>query len=330
MQKFRKQKQSSANSIGTMESRDHSKNGVSPKDLKGVGKIFCICLLFGCIIVQSANAQAISLFKTVESLRIENSYTYNKYLPMIAKAYRNDNDNIYKYELTILDDELSPLRSFTINFAASTFLAEIRKDYDAEGIFYDYASFTQTFFNDDEKIEYISYEAEGEFGSIRQLKIMSEDGATLGVIPSPIDKLTIEGGYLHAITLGNNKYLLWKVDYIINDNGHQYFDKTYYVYKITTTGNNSISIQKVPSDILAFPNPVKQQEPVTITLGNLELSTGSSVQIADMSGRVIEQKAIAPNEKELRLSTRRWLPGQYIYTVISNNKAIDSGKIIVR
>jgi len=289
-------------------------------------KVLFIAVICGSFMLQSAYAQVTPLFKTIENFGIEDFYTYNKYLPVIMKEYEesyyNDYDltyKTYKYEFTILDDELSPIRSFAINLDASTFLMDIFKDRDGDGLFPDGAYLTQTFFNNDEKVEYVLREMDN--GYIKQLKIMSEDGTVLGVIPAPV---SYHYDYdLNAITLGNNKYLLWISDHV---------DGTYdaYVYKITTNANNSISALRVSSDILAFPNPVKQQERLTITLGNTELSAGSSVQIADMNGRIVIQKPIQTQEKEVDIPTRRLSHGQYIYTVISNGQPVDSGKLIVK
>jgi len=176
MQKFRKQKQSSANSIGTMESRDHSKNGVSPKDLKGVGKIFCICLLFSCIIVQSANAQNatfISTFDFENEFGIEDFYTYRGD-PIVYKVEQDAND-IYKAKVTILNKELAPGRSFSISIGERAYLSQIKKRWAGYGIFRNSkVYFTQALFNDDAKIEYVIMETDAQ-GNFEQCKIMSEE-----------------------------------------------------------------------------------------------------------------------------------------------------------
>lgn len=196
---------------------------------------------------------------------------------------------------------------------------------------------TQTFFNNDEKWEYVlgtfvyTMEQDGdyphEYFKITKAEILDEDGRALGTVPTEALNVESSSGYvpeayLEVVKMGENYYLFnEKMDYIDNK-----YNGTFTFYKITK-GNGTVGVSFTKAaEFKGYPNPVRQSETFTIEVGEENVGIGSFIEVCDQSGRMVHRQAIT--SKEVKVSTRR-LKGMYIYNVVSGGKTVNTGKVII-
>lgn len=208
----------------------------------------------------------------------------------------------------------------------------ISDDRDYAVIYEEDIPFTQTFFNDDEKLEFIrakvklksnDYEASFYMDGI---EVVSEDGTVLAEIESPYGQLHVSNGQdlvkygmLYTLVLGDNRYLIWMHE-------PTYDQRVLTFYRISTNSNKLV-LEKTTQSVV-YPNPVKQSQPLTISID--ENSNASHVIISDISGREVSRQPLERGNSEISVSTNRLSQGQYIYTIVSDDKPLDSGKIIIK
>ncbi len=77
-----------------------------------------------------------------------------------------------------------------------------------------------------------------------------------------------------------------------------------------------------------YPNPLPQGTPLTIEFDN-EVEAGALVVITDMRGRVAYRLRLDDCSDRVVISAGRLGNGSYVYSVISNDELIQSGKVIV-
>jgi hypothetical protein len=75
--------------------------------------------------------------------------------------------------------------------------------------------------------------------------------------------------------------------------------------------------------VKAYPNPTTDE--LTLTADNVDLSH-STIELYDMEGRILLQKAITT--KEVTLNMRDFVPAAYILRILDKQKEIKSFKII--
>jgi len=258
----------------------------------------------------------------------------------ITEFYMRNNDKVtYKakgtedtFALVLLDDDFEEVRTITLNNVMF-----FRDDYydrplyrylvplaNRENDFSRNTLFTQTLFNDDEKLEFIV--ATVQDGVVTKYEIISEDGTVLKTLPQE-NKWEYWMGDFSVHVIGSTKYLaIFGDDY---DSGSY----IYYFYKIsnsTTNGSSNVSLEPMPKNF-AFPNPVKSNQSLTIQLSSTTtLSSESYVEMVSLNGSAVSRQPAKIFDNQISVSTRGISSGQYIYNVVSEGKIIDSGKILVQ
>lgn len=263
---------------------------------------------------------------------ISNFYTYSNSLAYSIEIQGAD------IEFSLYNDELSLDRTIKLKDVFETLdygdykegasrLLGIENPYDGQGLYEHDLLFTQTFFNDDEKLEFIiaTHEKKNDGGYsfyiVKTLDIVSEDGSILATIPNPFpDKMQYT--YLETFQLNDNKYLVL-MSY--RDN----YSCDYACYKINNIGGSSLSVQQVPASF-AFPNPVSRHQMITISMADTQLPAGSYVKVTDMTGKEVVRQQIQQGSENVLISGNRFSGGQYIYTVVANGQIIDKGKLLVK
>jgi|GEM_PF-2022265 len=264
-------------------------------------------------------------------------YTYNK-SGLMYEDRRTENS----LTITLFNDELEEERTVTLNNVITNYGDENlpRGEYkvlvgltSANDYRFSFPSgrapFTQTLFNDDEKLEFIVSTIrvdENNEGLVIKHEIISEDGTVLATLLPETGRVYRYFDFFVNV-IGNIKYL---VGYS-NDRNRDVSDYSYYkISNTTTNGSSNISIEPMPKNF-AFPNPVKSNQSLTIQLSSTTtLSSESYVEMVSLNGSVVSRQPAKIFDNQISVSTRGISSGQYIYNVVSEGKIVDSGKIIVR
>ncbi len=225
-----------------------------------------------------------------------------------------------------------------------------------------YLPFSQTFFNDDEKFEYVRYNAEivegygdvvhsvdannplyvlfgitendrdgdGEedfrsthFGVKRTaLEVVTEDGTTLYTFPLPE---TCEGNPTIEFFKSDNS-ILAQIGFNWKDENGRYMH-TVRFYRI----DKSAGVTKVIREenrMSATPNPVSAGTPIRMTIpdgkGNREVSVNS------LNGEQVYSTNVESGITDISIPTQNLLSGIYLFTLTEDGNIIDSCKMIVR
>ncbi len=281
-------------------------------------------LLIAAITMANAAMAQITPAKTFQNLHVpDNPYTSST----IAYTEQTIGSDV---EFTILNDELEPGRTITMrnvvipdgdydvyNRIVKVLGRHTRNDEIHDE---DYA-FTQTLFNNDDKLEFIVATINSEY-NITQIEVVSEDGTVLATIPNPFTKAP-SSAFLSVFELGENKYLTWNYEEYKYNTGDPVV-----CYKITNT-SNSLTLQKMPASF-AYPNPVSRNQMFTIQLENPVMESGSYVQITDLTGKIVSRHKIENQQNEVTVPVQYLASGQYIYSVVSNEKVQERGKVVVK
>lgn len=200
----------------------------------------------------------------------------------------------------------------------------------------DWVYLSQNIFNNDDNYEYIRPLYSGEFRE--------------GYLPSyssrAIDTVTVNAYYdVKGIEIVND---LGEVkaqvncdydDYIYTDgtkvlimDGEMYLmvdgESANYIYKID---RETSSVKEVQGDFkVSFsPRVARRSQDVTVSLDAPAKQTADLV-VTSMDGRVVAKRAIRAGQQSVQVNTARMSSGLYNFTVSSNGKKIENGKIIVK
>lgn len=239
--------------------------------------------------------------------------------------------------ITIYNDEMQesrkivlPKTSFNdqdIDIRYSLITVEFTNGYDVDD-----AVLTQNLFNNDDKLEFIrgTYKLKaGTSGGgynnyeLTKAELISEDGTLLANIPvAAINARYVDESWVNLAQLGNNYYLYSTTEESSSTDKGEIAT----FYKITKGGDTGVSFTKA-AEFRGFPNPVRPNEVFTIQLDEAISGNSNSIEISDMNGRIIHRQAI--DSSEVKVPTRG-MKGMYIYTILSDGKAISTGKVIVQ
>lgn len=215
-------------------------------------------------------------------------------------------------------------------------------NYDEE-IVNDDASFniTQTLFNNDDKYEYLSpvyelgdipsYVNESDYvyiynedfpttrestyyGEVVRTDVKSEDGNVVYTIPDDVDRFIVLGGKTYCV-----------VEESMNDGGYKYI-----FYLIDRQSNSIKAVQEQTSNVKISPRMAGHGEMITVETGEDMVGQQREVVVTAMDGRVINRVVVPAGETVTRISTSRMGSGTYNFTVLSNGKKLENGKIIIR
>ncbi|MBQ8424223.1 MAG: hypothetical protein IJY36_08235 [Coprobacter sp.] len=200
-----------------------------------------------------------------------------------------------------------------------------------------YLYMTQNLFNNDDKYEvfrYITepiidttileYDASGEIhkyridkdNEIKGMEIISEEGAIIATL---------------SISAVPDRWEVW----IINDKKYLfasevYIDERYYNY-IYSLDSETGAVQQVANTASAmkvFPTLASTSDVVTV-----ETAASDDVRrlvISNMAGQVVSVQPVPAGEVSMRIDTRRLRRGVYNFTLESNGKVVDNGKLVIK
>lgn len=152
---------------------------------------------------------------------------------------------------------------------------------------------------------------------------MNEDGEVLGTLP--VEAISYYSGSGLEITIeltkfGDNYYIR-----NFTEPDSDYSEVSYWKLN-KSKGGSGVSFTKTAS-FKSYPNPVCQNETFTIEVGEENVVSGNFIELCDQSGRMVYRQAIT--NSEVKVPTRR-MKGMYIYNIVSEGKAISTGKVIVQ
>jgi hypothetical protein len=183
--------------------------------------------------------------------------------------------------------------------------------------------FTQTIFNNDDKIEYVRAVGEkspwGIMGNITKYEVVNEDNEVL---------FTIEGSSNDSDL---SIYRWHGKDYLFH---RMYSSSTdtdiVNVYAINKDGNeSSISKVKTMSGISAFPTLANRNNVVDVTIDEASAAEGGELVIVDNGGRVVAKLPFEPGQTTVPVRTSRMRTGVYNIT-LNNGAKIENARIIVK
>lgn len=265
-----------------------------------------------CLLLVNVNAQ------TIENIAQLNGDLYL----FIPKEFSADGNAVPMFRLgenkiVILNEDFSLGREIA---DAETFDYYVEfLNLDECGYYQSFIPFTQTLFNNDDKVEFIRVFGEqdqyGHMINIERYEIVNEDNEVL---------FTIE-------ETGGIVVLRWKgMDYLIftdyNDNDQEVMN----VYAINKDGNeSSISKVKTISGLKAFPALANRNSVVDVTIDEASATEGGELVIVDNGGRVVAKQPFEPGQTTVPVRTSRMRTGVYNIT-LNNGAKVENARIIVK
>lgn len=266
-----------------------------------------------CLLLVNVNAQ------TIENIAQLNGH-WSSFIPKEFSADGNAVPmlRLGENKIVILNEDFSLGRE--IAYAETFYYYVDFLNLDECGYSQNTIPFTQTLFNNDDKVEYIRVIGEqnqwGEITNIEGCKIVNEDNEVL---------FTIEE------TSANICVLRWK--------GMYYLTFTYYtdtdqkvmnVYAINKDGNeSSISKVKTMSGLKAFPALANRNSVVDVTIDEASATEGGELVIVDNGGRVVAKQSFEPGQTTVPVRTSRMRTGVYNIT-LNNGAKVENARVIVK
>lgn len=228
-----------------------------------------------------------------------------------------------------------------------------------------YLPFSQTFFNDDEKFEYVRYKAEVSEGPGNDDTVISDGSISaeeylFGVTENDrdgdgeIDKKTTvfaihysglevadeSGKLIYSFPIPENcegkpTAIFYKSDDSIlaqiefnhrNDKGD--YMRVIRFYRIDKSAGSAGKLIREESHLTARPNPATAGTPIFI---QLPASSGSrTLRVNSLNGAMVMSMEIGSEETGISVPTDNLSPGMYIITLTENGHTAENCKIIIR
>ncbi len=263
-----------------------------------------------CLLQVNVNAQTLENVSTVRDFLspVPLEYTVSGKAKLFYETINQDMTNV---SFVFYNDDFYDLKEIVMSYDEyKRILNPEYYNYDNAACEIDFLSFTETMFNDDEKLEYIRMVGKDE------AEIVNEDGEVL---------LTIDtSGFKHepeaTMFRWNNKDYLYLYDEYGNKN----------LYAINKNGSESnISKVKTISGLSAFPALAKRNNFVDVTIDEASAAAGGELVVVDNIGRIITKQSFAPGQTKVQVSTDRMRSGVYNIT-LNNGSQIENARIIVK
>ena len=266
-----------------------------------------------CLLLVNVNAQ------TIENIAQLNGH----WSSFILKEFSADGNavpmlRLGENKIVILNEDFSLGRE--IAYAETSYYYVEFLNLDECGYSLNTIPFTQTLFNNDDKVEFIRVIGElnqwGEITNIEGCKIVNEDNEVLFTIEETSAEISV---------------LRWK--------GMYYLTFTYYddndqevmnVYAINKDGNeSSISKVKTMSGLKAIPALANRNSVVDVTIDEASATEGGELVIVDNGGRVVAKQPFEPGQTTVPVRTNRMRTGVYNIT-LNNGAKVENARIIVK
>ncbi len=200
-----------------------------------------------------------------------------------------------------------------------------------------YGTFTQKLFNDDDEFEYFAVDGKvtsdgdpllgGMILTCGGFKIMQTNGNCIAEVKLPETYSTIgtlDGNVREQVRVAFSVFVLDGNIYVV-----VWWNNTNYLYKYNkeNAGVTLVTASSEPSQA-AYPNPVKAGQPLNIRckqgIGN------AVVNITGLNGTLVKSlNATTSAGGTLSIPTDVLAGGIYLYTVLSRNRVVTSGKLVV-
>lgn len=229
-----------------------------------------------------------------------------------------------------------------------------------------YLPFSQTFFNEDAKFEYVRYIAEvreGTGGGIIDssnpdyqedvtylfgITASDRDGdgeedfrqKHYGVHYTGLEIVSEDNNTIYSFPIPDNCEGDASIEFFKSDNSilaqaefswyneNNEYLKTTRFYRMDKSSGVA-NVIRDENRISASPNPAVHGTPVVITVPNG--STGSrAISVTSLNGTHIYSRTINPDADRISIPTQGFTPGMYIFTLTENGRNIESCKIIIR
>ena len=203
-------------------------------------------------------------------------------------------------------------------------------------------TFTQKLFNDDSELEYFAFDCKvtsdgdpvvgGMVLTFDGIKIMQTNGNCIAEVKLPEENITIVGlgnAIRYLIPADINVFVIDENIYIHVSWGEKSTGGTSYIFKYNkeNAGVTLVSASSEPSQA-AYPNPVKAGQPL-----NIRCKQGicnAVVNITGLNGTLVKSlNATTSAGGTLSIPTDGLAGGIYLYTVLSRNRVVTSGKLVV-
>lgn len=258
-------------------------------------------------------------------LYITSFYTKSEKIMYYCTVESND------LRYNILNENLSVEEDFII-YNGNDRILKIAGPVESGNLYETSHPFTQTLFNNDDNFEFLVLniiESENSDGyTVKYYKSVSivssgKDGVgsnsrVIATIPLPFNGEPVSA---YTFQIKEFTYLVFYTEYDNKKLG-------YACYKIIKDGSSTVELEEA-SKSLIFPNPVEKGQTLTMIMDKSKITSNSFLQITNLDGKTVNIQKINADSETVSIPSNI-SSGQYVYSVISNSKIIDTGKIIVK
>ena len=277
---------------------------------------YILLFLFATMTALTANAQveteAVTMPYSLEA--IPKQFRYSSNTACIGNAQYDDNGI---YSARIYDEDLNLQKKFELlGFPDQLTVFDSNENASDYGVY-----FTQTLFNDDEKIEYVVLQEgfDENFGYYpKNMQIISEDGTILQTLEFPTGRYRYSP---HLCLIGKNYYIRME--------GNDEYSGFSYFYKINKDASDpsKVSISTEPKRMSVSPRMVGRNEDITVAAETEDLR---DVVVTDASGRRVYSTRVGDGQRAVRINANRLNPGMNVVNVKDANGKNEDFKVIVK
>lgn len=180
-----------------------------------------------------------------------------------------------------------------------------------------------------EDTDWVYWKEWGYKSEVRALKVYDSSNKEVATLEIPDSyKIKFNSYYenLRFIRLGNKKYIVTD----IYKEGTDEYDRDYFTAIYLIDGNNSVKLLTIAPSSKISPRTPRQGETVTVTFDDSSISSERTVQVVSTSGRLMHQAKVHAGETSIDIDTSRLQQGMYIVNILTEGRAREAAKIIVR
>lgn len=264
-----------------------------------------------CMLQMNVNAQTLEKVPNVKGFfrPILPEHTVSGKTKLYYETYNQDRTNV---SFVFYGDDFNDVKEIVMSYDEyERIVSSEYYNYDNAACEIDGILFTETMFNNDEKLEYIRRTDLKD-----KVEIVNEDGEVLFTVDTSGFKY---GPYAQMYRWNHKDYLLLYDTY-----------GTQYLYAINKNENeSSISKVKTLPGLSASPVLANRNSVVDVTIDEAAAANGGELVIVDNSGRIVAKQQFEPGQNTVPVQTDRMRTGVYNIT-FNNGEKIDNARIIVK
>lgn len=264
-----------------------------------------------CMLLVNVNAQTLEKVPNVKGFirPILLEYTVSGKAKLYYVTYNQDRTNV---SFVFYAEDFNDVKEIVMSYDEyERIVVPEYYNYDDAACEIDGMLFTETMFNNDEKLEYIRRTDLKD-----KVEIVNEDGEVLLTVDTSGFKY---GPYAQMYRWNHKDYLLFHDDYGTRD-----------LYAINKNENeSSISKVKTIPGLSASPAFANRNSVVDVTIDEAAAANGGELVIVDNSGRIVAKQQFEPGQTTVPVQTDRMRTGVYNIT-FNNGEKIDNARIIVK